>query len=347
MHEVEYIKGGSDPEFSFGLTDDKQRVFIHPADKVVGGEREVRMRSFIGTDGHANTAELRPPPCHNVYWHMIKIADALKVVRAGMAEESRKLDRPVVAVAQPSLGPEETMGGHVWVSMWYHSKLSAKICNKAGMIFYPDHNEALSFRLISGKKRERLTGGELQDYTDRARMDQELTVDLPWKKMHYLIWPLELMLFGTARQDRSANVRDKYFRFPDSLTPQDLACMREDAAYLRFEYRIPTSWLSHPMLAYGYLGLAKLAIQNWYVLPDRSSMFQADQAMRETQSSNHTKWAAELLRRLDLVLEHKNARVTKDLKNLREAINILTKTKLRYPCLINFDAWADLKPQRG
>ena len=347
MHEVEYIKGGSDPEFSFGFTDSKRNVYIHPADKVVGGEKEVRMRSFIGTDGHANTAELRPPPCHNVYWHMIKIADALKVVRAGMVEETKKLGRPVVAIAQPSLGPEETMGGHIWFSMWYHSKLSAKVCNKAGMIYYPDHGEALNFRMIQGKKRERLSGSELQEYTDRARQDQELSVDLPWRKLHYLIWPLELMLFGTARGDRAGQVRDKFFRFPDNLTPQDLAYMREDAAYIRQEYRIPTSWLSHPMLAYGYLGLAKLALQNWYVLPDRQSMAAADIAMREVQSSNHTRWGAELVRRLDLVLDHKNVKVTKDLRNLREAMGILTKTKLRYPCLINFDAWADLKPQRG
>lgn len=347
MGLVQLSRLGSDPEFSFAVPDDRGRANLLSAEVLVGGDKDLRLQSFIGTDGHANTAELRPAPCHNVYWHMLKIADGLASVNQAMRFYSNKREHPIVAVAQPSLGPGETMGGHVWISLWYNSPISAQVVHSGGLLWSNDIQDYINPRQISPFRIERLSQGSLQRYTDLAKSGDELSLDLCWKKLHYLLHPLEMMLYGSHRQHRSGSgVRDPYVRVPDSHSASDAAAHKKDHAYIRFEYRFPSTWLQHPTLAFAYLGLAKLAVLNWSVLPNLKLLNENNVIAGTIPQGQRASWAELLKRRLSLVQEDKNFRTTRDLRGLTDALAELYNVKLRFPALINFDAWASLRPQQ-
>lgn len=349
-YSVELSRIGSDPEFSFVTPDQNRKVHLVSAHTLVGDDKDLRLRSFIGTDGHASTAELRPNPCRNVYWHLLKIADGLHEVRNSIRYHSRKMDRPLLAVAQPSLGPSETMGGHIWISFWYKSKLSSDVVHKAGIIYdndQRDYRRSNQQRPIEPDQMPtRLSQTKLQQYIDLAQRGEELSLDLCWKKLHYLIHPLEMMLYGKVRTDRtSPHVRDHYIRTPDLPSEADQAMFRPGWAYFRFEYRIPSTWLQHPTLAFAYLGLAKLAMLNWDLLPNwkiLSTTFALDTA--GTSPLDADGWRKKLQERYTWLTEHPDYRATRDLNGLGDALNALYNVELSFPALIHFDAWESLKP---
>lgn len=350
MGLVELHRVGSDPEFSFAVPDQAGNVHLLSADVLVGGDRDLRLKSFIGTDGHPSTAELRPAPCNNVYWHLLKIADGLNEVDRSMQYYSVKRDHPIVAVSQPSLGKGpsgqlETMGGHIWISMWFNSKISANAIHDGGYIWNGDSHDSYPSR--QGRENgKRLTPKQYQDYMDLATSGQELSMDLCWRKLHYLLHPLEMMLFGKVRGDRQpggSGVKDPYIRLPDHATSDDLACYREGKAYIRFEYRFPSTWLQHPTLAFVYLGLAKLAILNWDLLPGLSDLQKENLLVHTVAGHSVNLWRDILKRRVAYLMDQKEVRSTRDLRGLFDALEELYKVTLTFPALINFEAWASLR----
>jgi hypothetical protein len=61
-------KLGADPEFLWGKVEDDvvETALAHEILTADGGAGRSLLETQVGTDGHAATGELRPPPAHNV-----------------------------------------------------------------------------------------------------------------------------------------------------------------------------------------------------------------------------------------------------------------------------------------
>ena len=97
MRQVRFKLIGSDPELVFVKNKPGGWSLVN-APLLVGEDKNLRNRSLIGCDGHASTAELRPPPCHNVRWHLQKIAWCMQEIDRVLKETGRTNIYPV---AQP------------------------------------------------------------------------------------------------------------------------------------------------------------------------------------------------------------------------------------------------------
>lgn len=250
---------GSDPEFLF-VTKQEFRPTIIPANTVITGNKVVALNSFIGTDNHAATAEMRPGPSHNVARHMYDIAYGLHETDKWLA--SHKRFNQVKIVAQPYVG-DEPLGGHIHCSFfvdepaimemagWNRVFAGDRIVTLNPNLPVPVLNPAQIAQLNEyAKKKHR---GELFGTADFAEF------------MDYLILPYECAvqpwwdrMRRNGRYGGIAGIGDRVrqnFSIPKSNKVNKFA-------YLHYEYRVPSTWLCHPWLAYAYLGLAKLAMIN-------------------------------------------------------------------------------------
>ena len=345
MRTVSLYRIGSDPEalaVRLIKTGSKPTPQLINATVLVGENRDHTLQSFIGCDGHAATMELRPPPCHNVQWHLVKIADGLGHIRGALDNEAEAGGAPTALLAQPNLG-RETCGGHIWVSLYYRSKLAEQMVHQAGVVYSPERGELLRSNQILPTTEERRWN--TQRYRDLAANGDELSVELCWRKVHHLVGPLEEAVFGGARANRAAVVSDPFVRLPTSqATIDNPSLYREGMAYFRFEYRYPTTWLSHPTLALAYLGLAKLAILNWDALPNLNSMRAADHETTFTGAGKRSYWANLLHQRLTSLQATSGFRATPDLAGVPEAVAAVTRLKISYPLYVDFDAWLQYRP---
>lgn len=330
MRTVTFWRIGSDPEALFGMgSGPSGRIERIPATRFVGSDRAQTLRSFIGCDGHAQTAELRPPPCHNVLWHLMKIAN-------GLAHIHKALPSDVFVLAQPSLS-RETMGGHIWISLFYNNPLAAKMVHQLGQVY----NESAGGMMQSMQLRDDSRAGvvstmERRDYVDQCIAGQNLTVDTCWMKLHYLIEPLEMLTFAGTRAERTNGVNDLYVRLPNA-GPDSGIPYRPESAYFRFEYRFPSTWLHSPQLAFCYLGLAKLAILNWDSLPELDGL---RQAMAHGRISKRSTWAKMLYTRIQDLRKHKLFRITPDLARLLSTLkDVVNAPAPTLPIRVDHEAW--------
>lgn len=340
---VQLYRIGSDPEALAvhvrAGAEGKLSTHLIPAPHLVGENRDLTLRSFIGCDGHAATMELRPPPCHNVQWHLIKIAYALDRIRFTLDQERLATNITNGLLAQPTLN-RETCGGHIWVSLYYKSKLSHDLVHRAGLVWSVDHHDFIR----SGQAWHTpddtgpLSRQTTQKYRDLATAGEELSVELCWRKLHHLLRPLEMTLFHTNRGAREG-LSDPYYRMPNHQTGlENPALYRPGMAYFRFEYRFPTTWLSHPAMAFSYLGLAKLAVLNWDNLPSLPKLVEADN-QASVAGLKKTGWRDLLYTRLQALKSEKGFRITNDLKGLDAALHLTTSAKINYPLFVDFGAW--------
>src|SRR5574341_873954 len=88
--------------------------------------------------------------------------------------------------------------------------------------------------------------------------------------------------------------------------------------YAHYEYRVPSTWLCHPWLAYAYLGLMKLAILNAGRIMEQLTSFQENiVAAPNGEPANEAYRSLFMTRFQDLV---KHGRWTNDIKGLKEII---------------------------
>src|SRR5437773_4192687 len=93
---IHLYKLGSDPEFVFARIVEWQPHII-PANILITNNKTQGLASFIGCDGHPATAELRPPPAHNVRRHMYDIASALVAIEDFLKKRPSFKDLKMVA----------------------------------------------------------------------------------------------------------------------------------------------------------------------------------------------------------------------------------------------------------
>src|SRR3990167_5365467 len=110
---------GSDPEFLFA-TFNEFRAQVIPANTIITVGKPAALNSFIGTDNHAATAEMRPGPAHNIGRHLYDIAYGLHETDKWLA--SNKRFHNVKIVAQPFVC-NEPLGGHIHCSFFVDNPL--------------------------------------------------------------------------------------------------------------------------------------------------------------------------------------------------------------------------------
>lgn len=334
---VQFWKIGSDPEFLFARHHDTNVLSVIPATKLVGTSPR-GMQSLIGRDGHSITGELRPPPSHNVRWHLAHIAYALTQIE-GRLRSLENVDqysgKDVVLVAQPVIAGEP-LGGHIWVSFYYHSPTVRKMFHTVGSIMSSPGGRLVETMQQDPQLKKPSSRARLNYIINRYERDVQQglapTLSQAWLKLHFLLEPLEIAVFGPMHHIREDMVRSPFVRLPNTECTQ--IPLRKNAGYLLFEYRYPSSWLCDPALAYAYLGLAKLAMLNWTLIPDyhREPLYDPRR---------------QLLERLARLTTHPDYRQTPDLSALLPTVHKQLETPRVSPLLINFEAWRRVLPPSG
>lgn len=259
---------GADPEFVFGWTPDR----VMPAFKVIGRteNKEPLLTSYIGTDNHPATAELRISPSHSILRMMQEMAHALVTIEQYCASVPSL--RGLKMYAHPWVkSPEghdnqegEHLGGHIHSSVLiYDNDLSALY--KAGAAFteaiptnlwFTTGTSGLSTEVLAcvSRIKLRLKKGELI-YTP-----QTYITTLGW-----LMGVLEKFVpdwgLRAKRNIHYGTTFDGSMRIQSSKPPR--MAPESNMAYLHYEYRVPSTWLTHPWIAYAYLALMKTCMSNF------------------------------------------------------------------------------------
>ena len=315
---------GSDAEWVFAIPDDDGwDQDLQPACKVFQIDRADGLTSFIGVDGHATTAELRPPPTHNVGLHLYHIAYGLQRAR----EFAHKRQPHVQLYASPNaLG--EPLGGHLHVSFVFRDPQFHKVFNEGSLIAFGNRPWALNPNRPTGS----LVAREYLDIILSDPAHQEFTLDAFRGLLEFLLWPWEcgIQPWSSRKLRHHVYGEGEIFRPGGSERPPTLP---ETWSYAHVEYRTPSTWLKHPMLAYSYLGLMKLALLNWRILWVHRNEPRINFSRRSVAEERFkARWNA-LKRQL---------RFTPDLQNLDETLSALWQTRTtrldpRQP--IAYDAW--------
>ena len=329
--KVSLFREGSDPEYLFAYQTKSARTkdsvwMVMPAEALASPNREIRLASWIGTDGHGATAEIRPAPAHNVRWHLAKIADAMMALRKFLSvrEEFSRLS----AVAQP-VWRSEKLGGHIHLSLWVESPLTAQVFNEYGLVsYYGD------FRSVVRERHEKEWDKKvLLNYMNGIMEGTELSIEGCVNKIHSLLGPYEHMLWGAARHGRRG-VPEPLVRLADQY---EVPAFNPNKAYMRFEYRYPSTWLAHPCLAYTYLALVKLAVLNWDLVGPQPDIFSKETFQYQ----------------FERIVRDKACKRTPDLHGLEGQIRAADKylaeirgwddaTREAKPLLVDFQAWAEV-----
>ena len=241
---MRFLKIGADPEYAFGTLKDWVTCVV-PANTAFGISGFAG--GFIGTDGHAETGELRPNPAHNVYLLLHNIGEALSVLH-NFAEKKGLL------LFTPPLIRNLTLGGHIHLSF----------------------DEAVSLGVL------------------QSRLD-------------WLLEPLEMWFPSSPlREQRNLNYPGR-----DVMRQQPAPAN----SFFHAEYRRPSTWLSHPDVAYTYLAMAKLIALNL------KRRFPASLPSGETPAA----WKDVVRLRLQHLLE--KGLVSADLRALPDKLRFLTENR--------------------
>lgn len=253
MKPVRLYRIGSDPEFVFTKIQEWQHTVIG-ADTVITKNKAAALQSFIGVDGHAATAELRPTPAHNVHRHMLDIAAAITAV-----DDFLKKKPELVPVALPFVGAEP-LGGHIHVSFfvddpgskyaWEHNYISSW-----GKLVMVDQNKNAS---------SVVDVATLEIYNKECARGQLPSPSVVLDALNYLIMPFEAWIQPwPMRRKRNAKYGESpntQIRWMNSKRP-DIEKFNNHG-YHHYEYRSPSTWLAHPWIAYVYFALTKLVMLN-------------------------------------------------------------------------------------
>lgn len=255
--KIKLYRIGSDPEALFVRPVDFDWI-ITPAFDIIGRDKKKTTNSFIGTDNRPVIAEIRPNPSRNLKRHLYEIAYALTTTNDYLDSSEKWKGNKLMAYPH-ILG--ENLGGHIHASMFLNDPLYCKL---------------KTVGLTVGAGGHTLAGynGNNDGHTgwNRDAEDEVLTAIRDWKIITPYLWGLAMGFLLTpfekwvqpwvAREARNAHYGSEAsldaVRLGTSKSPFDLPKM----AYVHWEYRLPSTWLQHPWLAYAYLGLAKLTLLN-------------------------------------------------------------------------------------
>lgn len=334
-------KLGSDPEGLFIATEDCSEVVV-PAPHVVGRNKTLTLKSFIGTDGHAATAEFRPTPAHNIYRHLYDLAAAIDATAAALA--SRQEWQETTLVARP-WALNEPLGGHIHLSFFVRDAVArdlerANCYSQQGEVRV--RNEGIRASALADAVecwRKASGSGRIFEVADFAR------------GLDSLLLPLEMWLqpwhdrrLRNARYGAASNL-DSRARMQGGTPRPDVGSRYAELAWFHMEYRTPSTWLVHPQLAYVYFALAKLTGLNWALVQDPEFTFLLDVGLTGSTPSNKA-WGQILQERLARLVENPDWRSTPDCRQLSAALAFCGGQRSKWwgkqRGIVDTEAWREL-----
>ena len=265
MSRLHLSKIGSDPEFVFATPVDLDYI-ITPANQVLGKQKEKTLASFIGTDNRPVLAEIRPTPAHNVKRHMYDLAFAVHTTQAFL-QNSAKFNQ-LHLVALPHLHGEN-LGGHVHASVYIEGKEQAALEAAGCIIDMTGQLHAAAPNTTAGSITTAMTT-RLQTMMRDGELDTAWSLGMAFS---YLLSPFERWIQPwVARELRNhqygGDGHPDMVRFGTSKRPllKATAPWWANSGYIHMEYRLPSTWVHHPWLAFAYLGLLKFCVINWPLL---------------------------------------------------------------------------------
>ena len=339
MKAIRLYRIGSDPEFAFTRLAEWDHQLI-PANTVISNNKALALASFIGTDAHAATAELRPPPSHNVRSQVMTMASALQSVDEYLKANEKLHD--VRMIASPSVA-NEPLGGHIHLSFFFEDAKYKKLL---------DHGWNYNNKLV-GATWNTPGGQQFNDEEGVVNYVKEKVgkVQLPTPFastaiLNYLLMPFEwwVQLWGsrTKRNTKYGMAWDTMVRW--NASPQPKLPAFKDWCYLHYEYRVPSTWLCHPWMCYLYFALVKLTAVNWKLVSEtmpRNSVNEVfDLGGTEPRNEDARRIFEERFERL-----RPNLRWTTDTKDIPKALDYVSKYRNQWvdPYRgIMVDAWKEI-----
>jgi hypothetical protein len=233
---------GADPEHLY-----VKNGQVIPASELAYGE-------YVGCDGHTRTGELRPPPSRSVHRLLLNIGH-------GLVTKADSLKQTQIRMHASPYYSQEPLGGHIHLSFFYQDP---------GMI-YTMSRQCVRDPIV----------GDVSVYPRPRRVPTSTALN-PWTAplpgpisvaLAYLLHPLELLCQPpTLRGYRNRTYGNVYdIRWDNQAArPAPKSASHADWEWTKYEYRHPSTWLYHPLIAYAYLASAKLMIYAWPYLDIQS-----------------------------------------------------------------------------
>ena len=341
---------GSDPEALFVKPVDFDFI-ITPAYAIMGQDKKKTTSSFIGTDNRPVIAEIRPNPSRNLKRHLYEIAYAVCSMQDYL-DNSPKWNG-LKLIAYPHL-LNENLGGHIHASMFLNDPLYLK----AETDGYTLGASGSILAQIPGRE----PGGrnrDLESEVHSALNSYAVYTPYYWgQTMNHLLGPFERWVQPwVAREARNAHYGSETGMDVVRLGTSKPPFVKHGYAYVHWEYRLPSTWLQHPWLAYAYLGLAKLTLLNmervatvWArdypfgkkgVQPTGEAPLSAPTQFTVLSPGDPYK-AGTLLKQRLAELDTPKLRVSRDLAHLKTAVENCATSRGRWfakPQPIDIDAW--------
>mgnify|MGYP001589654375 FL=1 len=324
-----FYRIGSDPEFLF-VDRQEFRPTIYAANSVITAGRAVALNTFIGTDNHQTTAEMRPGPAHNIGRHLYDIAYGLHETDKWLAGHKRY--NTLKMTAQPVV-LDEPLGGHIHCSLFVDEPLT-KFAMSTNRVYKNDrlvaYDPTQPTTPLTSDATEKLT-----KYAKLAYDHQLLTGEVFGQVMDHLCWPFECAVQPwwdrvrrNGRYGALAGTGEKVRQ--NASYPQN-ASKYKDLAYLHYEYRSPSTWLVHPWLAYAYLALGKLSILNLSLILEQLGK---PKLPKLTTSPMNDELREIFNRRLQVIKT--KGRWSRDIRDLEQVVDA---------CFANRAAWFEIPGQ--
>lgn len=265
MSRIHLSKIGSDPEFVFATPVDLDYV-ITPANQVLGKQKEKTLASFIGTDNRPVLAEIRPAPAHNVKRHLYDLAFAVHTTQTFL-QNSPKFSQ-LHLVALPHLHGEN-LGGHVHASVYIEGKEQSALERSGYIMDMTGNFQAMHPNADAGKLGNNMSG-RITTMFQNGEFDTAWSLGMTFS---HLLSPFERWIQPwVARELRNGQYggdgHPDMVRYGTSTRPnlKSNTDWWSNSGYLHMEYRLPSTWMHHPWLAFAYLGLLKFCVINWRLL---------------------------------------------------------------------------------
>lgn len=322
---------------------------VIPANEIITNVKEIGLTTFIGTDSHPATAELRPSASHNVRRHLYDLAVGISETVRYL--ESRTRHKGTVLMALPWVAPE-ALGGHIHTSFWvddplvkealqanlvYHSgKLRAWHTNGPMMMHDPNKLQEYIISAVNGTT---VTPENVCRTLDFLLMPFECWIQ-PWgpreKRMQWCLGPHHYNAQNPGNGDNANYLVRWLFTTPPAR--QD----RDGLSYMHVEYRTPSTWLIHPWLAYVYFSLAKLTMLNYNTV---NALVLKHPPKKPTGENLNHLYKEMFERHIGLLMSAKPRR-TPDLSDLERAVVLCDKSRTEWfgsaTAGVDYKAWRTL-----
>lgn len=335
---VRLYRVGSDPELLFCRVTEWTHTVV-PATDVITANKALGLTTFIGLDGHAATAELRPSPAHNVWQHVHELAYAMARIEEYLRTNKKMKAKDVRMFAQPYIG-SEPLGGHIHVSAFVEdADMKAAQDKNLTLNQHTGQWQAINGNVPAGSVSG--LGSVLERLASRAANGEAMTSVNFGRTMDYLLLPFERWSqpwHGRLKRNSKYGANADTVRIASS--PRPAMPKFTNHAYVHYEYRMPSTPLVHPMLTYAYLALAKLTLLNWEKLSEIALKHPTAPLPNSSEPDNQKSWQ-QFKDRL-AGLEKTGLRITTDLKQLRPALTTIGDEREKWfnpfnP--VNVEAW--------